>query len=159
MDTIVEYDIGCFPDLAASGPILMAADERLVFSFNASRLAADGYHRADAGRAVVRVPACLAFKFGYPNDEALTGHPLYSRGFVGTAVYEVLESSWEVDLARQNCVRFPNSDITEWGVRHFQFSFHESTLEVLCRGLEVEISEDPIHLEFERMQSWLLGED
>ena len=26
VDTIVEYDIGCFPELAVSGPLVMAAD-------------------------------------------------------------------------------------------------------------------------------------
>jgi hypothetical protein len=158
VDTVVEYDIGCFPELAVSGPFLMADDERLVFSFNATRLAADGYHRADAGRAMVRVPSCLALKFGYPNDEALPGHPLYTCGFVGTAVYEVLESSWVAELARQNRVRFPDSDVTKWSVRHFLFSFHESTLEVLCRSLEVSLSWEPLAAEVSRMQAWLLTE-
>src|SRR5262245_54416781 len=136
----------------------MADDGKLVFSFNATRLAADGYHRDDAGRAVVRVPGCLAVKFGYPNDEALPGHPLYGRGFVGTAVYEVLESSWVAEVARQNRVRFPDSDVSKWGVRHFLFSFHDSTLEVLCRGLEVSLSGEPLAAEVSRMQAWLLGE-
>ena len=158
MDTVVEYDIGCLPELAVSGPILMADDGKLVFSFNATRLAADGYHRVDAGRAVVRVPWCLAFKFGYPNDEALPGHPLYGRGFVGTAVYEVLESSWVAELARQNRIPFPEMDPDVWDVWHFLFSFHDSTLEVLCRGLEVSLSGEPLAAEMRRMQAWLLGE-
>jgi len=158
VDTVVEYDIGCFPELAVSGPVLMADDERLIFSFNATRLAADSYHRELAGRAVVRVPSCLAFKFGYPNDEALPGHPLYARGFVGTAVYEVLESSWVAELARQNRVPFPNSDVAKWAVRHFLFSFHDSSLEVLCRGLEVSLTEDPLVAEVSRMRAWLVPE-
>ncbi|MDB5306349.1 MAG: hypothetical protein JWO38_551 [Gemmataceae bacterium] len=158
VDTVVEHDIGCFPELAVSGPLLMADDGRLVFSFNSTRLAADGYHRDDAGRTVVRVASCLAFKFGYPNDEALPGHPLYGRGLVGTAVYEVLESSWVAELARQNRVRFPDTDMTRWGVRHFLFSFHDSTLEVLCRGLEVSLSGESLAAEVSRMQAWLLGQ-
>jgi hypothetical protein len=158
LDEVVEYDIGCFPELAVSGPLLMADDGRLVFSFNATRLAADCYHREDVGRAVVRVPSCLAFKHGYPNDEALPGHPLYGRGFVGTAVYEVFRSSWVAELARQNQVRFPDSDVAGWGVRHFLFSFHDSTLEVLCRGLEVSLSGEPFAAEVNRMRSWLVPE-
>src|SRR5215471_19329341 len=142
MDTVVEYDIGCFPELAVSGPVLMAADDLLVFSFNATRLTSDG-RRADAGRAVVKVNPCLAFKFGYPNDEALGGHPLYARGFHGVAVYEVLGSSWLAALAEQNRVMFPASDLSGRGVRHFLFSFHESTLEVLGRSLDVSMTEEP----------------
>lgn len=156
MDTVVEYDIGCFPELAVSGPVLMADDERLVFSFNATRLAADGHHREDAGRAVVRVPSCLTFKFGHPNDEARPGHPLYARGFVGTAVYEVLGSSWAAEQARQNRVKFPDFDLLSLGIRHFLFAFHESTLEVLCRGLEVSMSAEPLSAEISRMRSWLV---
>lgn len=158
METVVEYDIGCFPELAVSGPLLMADDDRLVFSFNATRLAADGYHREDAGRAVVRVSSFLALRFGYPNDEARPGHPLYARGFVGTAVYEVLESSWTAELARQNRVRFPDSDVTTWGARHFLFAFHETTLEVLCRGLEVSLSGEPLATVVSRMRAWLVRE-
>jgi hypothetical protein len=148
-------DIGCFPELAVSGPVVMATDERLVFSFNATRPTPDG-RRTDAGRAVVKVSPCLAFKFGYPNDEALPGHPLYDRGFEGVAVYEVLESSWVAELAGQNRVKFPDSDLTRWGVRHFLFSFHESTLEVLGAGLDVTLSEEPLAAIVSRMQSWLL---
>jgi hypothetical protein len=158
VDTVVEYDLGCFPELAVSGPLLMADDERLVFSFNATRLAADGFHREDAGRAVVRAPSCLAFKFGYPNDEARPGHPLYRRGFVGTAVYEVLESSWVAELVRQNRVRFPDSDVSKWGVRHFLFAFHETTLELLALGLEVSMSGEPLAAEVSRMRAWLVPE-
>jgi hypothetical protein len=155
VDTIVEYDIGCFPEPAVSGPVVMAVDERLAFSFNATRPTPGG-RRADAGRAVVKVEPCLAFKFGYPNDEALPGHPLYDRGFEGVAVYEVLQSSWVAELARQNRVRFPYSDLTAWGVRHFLFSFHESTLEVLGHGLDVSVSDDPLSVIVDCMRSWLL---
>jgi hypothetical protein len=104
---------------------------------------------------VVKVKPCLAFKFGHPNDEALPGHPLYGRGFEGVAVYEVLESSWIAELARQNRVAFPNSDLSAWGVRHFLFSFHESTLEVLGDGLDVSVSDEPFAVIADRMQSWL----
>jgi hypothetical protein len=155
MDRVIEYDIGCFPELAVSGPVVMATDERLVFSFNATRPTPGGL-RDDAGRAVVRVSPCLAFKFGYPNDEALPGHPLYQRGFEGVAVYKVLDSSWIAELARQNRVRFPTSDVSAWGMRHFLFSFHESTLEVLGRGLDVSISDEPFEAIIGRMQAWLL---
>jgi hypothetical protein len=157
VDTVVEYEIGCFPELAVSGPIVMATDERLVFSFNATRPTPEG-RRADAGRAVVKVSPCLAFKFGYPNDEALPGHPLYKRGFEGVAVYEVLDSSWVAELGRQNRVNFPHSDVSNWGMRHFLFSVHESTLEVLGGGLAVSVSDEPSEVIVDRMRSWLLGQ-
>ena len=42
------------------------------------------------------------------------------------------------------------------GVRHFLFSFHESTLEVLGNGLDVSVSDDPFEAIVNRMQAWLL---
>jgi hypothetical protein len=45
-----------------------------------------------------------------------------------------------------------------WDVRHFLFSFHDSTLEVLCRGMEVALSGEPLAAKMSRMQAWLLGE-
>jgi hypothetical protein len=33
-------------------------------------------------------------KVGYPDNEALPGHPLYSKGLRHYGRYEVLESSW-----------------------------------------------------------------
>jgi hypothetical protein len=155
VETVVEFDIGCVPELAVSGPILMAADERLVFSFNATKRMADG-RRVDAGRAVVKAGPCLAFKFGYPNDEALGGHPLYAKGFHGVAVYEVLGSAWVAVLAEQNRVNFPDSDRSGRGVRHFLFAFHESTLEVLARNLDAATTDEPLASVIARMQSWLL---
>ncbi|MEQ4301835.1 hypothetical protein ABNF97_10660 [Plantactinospora sp. B6F1] len=50
----------------------------------------------------------LQVTFGYPNDEALPGHPLYdaaadwSYGF-----YEVQGSPWLRRLGAQNRVKFP----------------------------------------------------
>ena len=157
-DTVTELNIGCVPELAISGPYLLATDERLVFCFNAMQVQPDG-RRTDAGRAVVKVPVCWAFKFGYPNDEALPGHPLYSRGFHGTAVYEVSSSSWLDEMGRQNRVRFPNFDVREWNARHFLFSFHESTLEILGSDLEVTVSAEAFGTIAERMQRWLHGDD
>ena len=136
----------------------MATDERLTFSFNVTNLAAEWHRRYDASRAVVRVPSCLAFRFGCPNDEALPGHPLYARGFDGAAVCEVLESFWIAEMGRRNRVRFPDTDMADWSVRHFLFPFHESTLEMLCGGLEVLPSKKPLAAERGRMQSWLLEE-
>lgn len=104
---------------------------------------------------MVQVEPCLAFKFGYPNDEALPGHPLYERGFEGVTIYEVLRSSWVAELTRRNGVGFPDSDLTAYGIRHFLFSFHERTLEVIGDGLDVSVSDDPFPAIVDRMRSWL----
>jgi hypothetical protein len=157
MDEVVEIDVGCVPELAVPAPILFAADERLVFTFNATRREPGGL-RVDVGRAIVKVESCFLFKFGYPNDEALPGHPLYRHGFEGIAVYEVRQSSWIAEAARQNCIKFPESDPSRWRLRHFLFSFHESTLELLGSGMDVSISNEPLAEILHEMQDWLIEE-
>jgi hypothetical protein len=46
--------------------------------------------------------------------------------------------------------------LAAWSVRHFLFSFHESTLEVLGNGLDVSVPDDPFEAIVNRMQAWLL---
>ena len=149
-DFAVELEIGCVPELAVPAPLLFQNDNRLIFTFCATRIRPDG-SREDAGRAIVKVGSCLATKFGYPNDEAYHGHPLYTRGFSGTAVYEVHNSQWIGEIAEQNRVRFPDSDAKAWGYRHFIFPFHDSSLEILGKNLEVSVTQDSFAVTLKRM--------
>ncbi len=38
------------------------------------------YNNREGGRKALQFQRCSLVKFGYPNDEALGGHPLYSKG-------------------------------------------------------------------------------
>jgi hypothetical protein len=57
--------------------------------------------------AVLRFPRCQILKCGYPNDEALPGHPRYANGLNTYGVFEVLESTWLRTILEQNGFRFP----------------------------------------------------
>ena len=84
-------------------------------------------------RAIVTFDLCFITRFGYPNDEALGGHPLAKRGLRWYGVFEIIGSSWAAELAARNRISFPNSS-SDFG-RHFIFTFHDSTFECLARGL------------------------
>ncbi len=77
--------------------------------------------------------------FGYPNDEALPGHPLcdladgWDYGF-----YEVQGSPWPGRLEAQNRVRFPDAT-SSWRQRHFLLVCHEDLVEVLADDVTVEV--------------------
>ena len=86
--------------------------------------------------AVLRFPVCQIVKFGYPNDEALPGHPLYSKGLSYYGLFEVLDSSWIKTLAEQNLVSFPNPGPSRPSRRHFVVTFHDSTLECIAERME-----------------------
>lgn len=89
----------------------------------------------DSESIVIRFEGCTQVKFGYPNDEAQDGHPLYSN--CGYGLHEVFGSDWFDALQEQNRVRFPD---VEWArKRHFILLFHASMGEFLADDFRVEV--------------------
>ena len=80
--------------------------------------------------AIVHFPLCSVFTYGSPNDEALSGHPLYGKGLQFYSVHQVENSSWIALLERRNSVH-PSHDRQRFlqDKRHYVFTFHDSTLE------------------------------
>jgi hypothetical protein len=139
-DEVVRMDIGFEPEAAVSGPVLLQTDDDAFLTFNAVRMTSDG-RRDTAGTGVIEFERCGITKFGYPNDEALGGHPLYTRGLKAYGVFEVLRSSWIQQMTEQNRVSFPHtSDSTQ---RHFIFTFHDSTFECVADSLRATLSTEP----------------
>jgi hypothetical protein len=139
-DRVIRLDLGYVPEAAVSGPLLIQDDGLALLTFNAMRLRPDGRYEP-AGTALVEFQRCSCTRFGYPNDEALPGHPLYRRGLQAYGIFEVLDSSWIAQLEEQNRVAFPNS--RSWGSRHFAFVFHDSMLECIARDLILTVSREP----------------
>src|SRR6185503_14790062 len=100
-DEVVRLDIGFEPEAAVSGPVLVQTDDDAFLTFNAVRMTVDG-RRDTVGTGVVEFEGCYITKFGYPNDEALGGHPLYKHGLEAYGVFEVLRSSWIRQMTDQN---------------------------------------------------------
>jgi hypothetical protein len=88
------------------------------------------YLTADDKFVVVHFPLCAYVVFGAPNDEALGGHPLSSRGLTFYSVHEVLDSSLIKMLERRNSVH-PSHDSERYlrNKKHYVFTFQDSTLE------------------------------
>ena len=122
----IELDLGFKPEAAVSGAALIQSEYSAVLMFNTTK-----------GRAVATLAGCSVTKFGYPNDEALAGHPLYDHGLSAYGVFEVLNSEWIELTVRQNQVSFPE---TRKGTgRHFIFTFHDSTFECIASGLSTSL--------------------
>ena len=77
--------------------------------------------------------------FGAPNDETLNGHPLWNIGLRSYGFYEVLDSSWIATLCRRNRVHYFHRDSMFDDVRHFIFTFHDTTLEVAADSYKVSV--------------------
>ena len=132
-------DLGCVPSVSGSGEFFLQSelsDAFLIFSAVAKTKESAGKF-VDVGFAVVRLKRCMQSKFGYPNDEAFSGHPIYNSGFSGYGTFEVVNSKWEQTLIEQNRVAFPNTG--KWGLRHLIFAFKENVLECLVDDFDFRI--------------------
>lgn len=152
---VVAIDVGCRPEGAVSGAVLLQTEGFAVLLFNAMSIAKNAAGRVEPlGTAVVEFTRLRLTRFGGPNDEALPEHPLYRHGLsaLGYCVCEVEHSAWakevgardEASARRIAGAHFERSCANVRFVpRHFLFSFHDSTFECLADELRVRISKAP----------------
>ena len=81
--------------------------------------------------AVIRFEDVHQHTFGYPNDEALGGHPLYSPELHFYAFNQVVDSPYLQELARRNAVSFPDRPTGFTELKHWLIPFHDETLEII----------------------------
>jgi hypothetical protein len=136
VEHVVDLDLGFRPEAAISGALLLRSETLAILTFNAMRRTAVD-RLEDAGTAVIEFARCLLTKFGLPNDEALPGHPLFRHGLEAYGCFEVLNSRWRKEAEDQNRVQFPDTDYSS--VRHFIFTFHDSSFECLANDLSVRL--------------------
>jgi hypothetical protein len=112
----------------------------------------------DVGTALIEFEGCLLTKFGYPNDEAQPGHPLYKNiekaGGCYDA-YEVKNSYWVKEVETQNKVSFPEFSINK---RHFIIFFHDSSFECLANDIKVQVIEKPYKNSWELITERVISE-
>ncbi len=145
-ERVVELDLGVYPKPGAPMPLLAQGSRDAVLVFRAQTEPG-----GQAKTGVVEVSACWVSQFGYPNDEALSGHPLYGRGLGFYGIYEVLDSSWVARLDAQNRGAFP--DLAPPPKRHFIITFHDETFESLADDLTARIASGSPREVFARLAS------
>lgn len=88
---------------------------------------------------VIELTGCHDIRFGGPNDEALSGHPLFGRGLQGYQAHEVMNSQWIERVIVVNSVHPQHSAALFGGLRHFVLLFHDEMLEALATGIEARL--------------------
>ena len=132
MDRVEKLDVPWGPDAGSPQPAVFQQElnpARVVYLPSV----------ADASNlplVVLRFPRCQILKFGYPNDEALPGHPLYANGLSYYGIFEVHDSSWIQALRQRNLVSFPDGTELNSQGRHFVVTFHDTTFECVADRLE-----------------------
>ncbi len=101
---------------------------------------------------------CSALRFGMPNDEAIDGRPLWSRGLSEQLwAGEVLDSSWIAEFEERNRVHPYHQPELILGARHFIIPLKDNTLEVVADGFRVETTREPYYDVLLRLLPNLLG--
>jgi hypothetical protein len=138
-DQVVELrDIPAF-DPGASAPAVLANDLTLVLAYRAFGDSDDF--------VILEFARARAHYFGAPNDEALRGHPLTSRGLTPYASFEVLNSSWIRLLEARNRVHQQHDPKRFLALRHFILTFHDSIFECVAADVSI-VSRNAGHTEF-----------
>jgi hypothetical protein len=107
-------------------PVVFADDQELILAYETGEEV-----------TILRFERPFAHTLGPPNDETLHGHPLAKYGLAPYGIFEVLRSPWVNEFERRNRVH-PRHDRRKYdGLRHFVFTFHDSTFECLARGVRV----------------------
>jgi hypothetical protein len=78
---------------------------------------------------------CVSFRFGFPNDEVLAGHPLWERGLDGYGPYLVTASPWLEEVRSIERTHERSAAVPFERHRHFFFVFHDSTFEAIAAGI------------------------
>ena len=108
-------------DTGAPTPAIRARDGTLTLA----------YRTQNDEFAVIRFEGVHQHTFGYPNDEALGGHPLYSPEIHLYAFNEVVDSPYLQELDRRNAVSFPGRRAGFTEMKHWLIAFHDETLEII----------------------------
>lgn len=77
------------------------------------------------------------YKFGSPNDEAISGHPYFKMGLEAYSIFEVKDSDWIEQLRFMNKEHPYHSDDHFNSFKHYIFFFHDTCFEIVCKGYEV----------------------
>ncbi len=93
--------------------------------------------------AIIQSDSCWDMRFGYPNDDAISGHRLYDKGLSASTTVEVLNSSWIAGMEKANRVHHNHHADLFSDLRHFIIQFHDTMLEFIAKDLEVFTADGP----------------
>ena len=132
-DRVIEIDIAPTPSTGAPEPLLLADDYAVALRYVTAE---SDRQTTDSGiqLAIVRFGS-WAHYLGPPNDEALSGHPLYERGLRCYGIFEVQHSSWIRLMEERNRVHDRHAPERFAQLRHFIIAFHDSTFECVAESV------------------------
>lgn len=156
MQRVIKSEVEFYPE-SVTDPLVISGSNKLIFCFLAVEKRADGFLH-DCGLAVFKTELCLLHKYGYPNDEAVSCHPLFlsNVGFDGYTISKVINSAWVLELEACNKIKWPKTNFVD-RYEHWIFPFKETTLEVVAQNMTWELTSKSYKTIQMEMLEWLEG--
>lgn len=153
-DRVIE--VTDFPQASAGAPIpIVLADERTtVLEYYMQDELVVGEDIIDQV-AIIQFSFCLATKMGPPNEEAISGHPLYNKGLRSYRFYRVEDSSRLKQYKVQNRVHPYHKDELFDDYVHYIFCFHDLVFDCICKKVEFEITTGSLLSNIDKMKEKL----
>ena len=142
---IEQVDVPFQIDIGAPNPIILADELNVYLTFYVQEFDPnwDGSYIKvrtidDEGIVTIKFQRVFQYKFGSPNDEAISGHPYYKLGLQPYSVQIVHDSDWIKELISMNSVHpYHNPKIFENAI-HYIFFFHDNCFEIVCEKFELD---------------------
>jgi hypothetical protein len=128
--------------LASAGapiPVILADEHTVVLEYYMQDgLIKDGEEVDQV--AIVTFSRCLSYSSGPPNEEAISGHPLYKKGLRPYSFFRVNNSSMINRFKNMNKVHPYHNDSLYDDYVHYILCFHDSIFECISKDVTYEIS-------------------
>jgi len=138
IETNIQIDVG------APTPTIMSNEHEIYLTFyihkqdpNWDGSTINVRNSTDEGIATIKFTKYAQFKFGNPNDESISGHPLFNYGLQPYAIQEVEKSNWIEELIEMNSVHPYHKDSLFEKYKHYIFYFHDNCFEIVCEKFEL----------------------
>mgnify|MGYP000318391552 CR=1 FL=1 len=132
-------------DVGAPTPTILSNEHSLYLIFYVNKYNSnwDGstiHMRTDEDDGIVTVKfnRFEQFKFGSPNDEAISGHPLFKLGLEPYSIQRVVDSEWIKELIKINSVHPYHQEDSFDKYEHFIFFFHDRCFEIVSNDYSIE---------------------
>ena len=126
---LMELEIPLAIDPGGTMPEITADEHNLKVSF---------FLLDSNDRGLLNFNSVLQFTFGYPNEEAISGHRYARFGLLPFNFVEIINSEIIDNIRKANRVHPYHNDKHFSDYRHFVFPFHDTTLEVVAKSYEFE---------------------
>ncbi len=136
---VINYDIGCVPNLSNSKEFVLQSQQSLFLSFRAISLTPSfSKEYDDLGIVTIEFQQYLANKSLLFNQHTLENHPLYAKGLDEClGIGEVINSLWLSQLREQDFI-LELKDLKQ--LKHYVFMLKTSIFECIAPKINISFS-------------------